>query len=106
MQSNVAEGNYFVQHMFWMRPTVPNESKSNTDEHQWVIQIRQTLEEEREVEEEDDDGEFIVSIFNVPKPLLAFHPDSYIPQQVLLSFCFSFQLLFIMINVYSSQGRP
>ncbi|TKY64595.1 putative UPF0481 protein [Spatholobus suberectus] len=53
------------------------DSKSNFDELQWVIQIRRTLEEEV-----DEDGEFPVSIFSVPKLLRASHPDSYIPQHV------------------------
>ncbi|KAK7381552.1 hypothetical protein VNO80_00097 [Phaseolus coccineus] len=54
-------------------------SKSNFDELQWIIQIRRTLEEEL-----DEDGEFPVSIFSVPKLLRACDPDSYIPQQVAL----------------------
>ncbi|KAJ1435409.1 hypothetical protein SESBI_04914 [Sesbania bispinosa] len=53
------------------------DSKTSFDELRWVIQIRETLEEDLE-----DDGEFPVSIFNVPKPLMASDPDSYIPQQV------------------------
>ncbi|KAJ1410074.1 hypothetical protein SESBI_22310 [Sesbania bispinosa] len=52
-------------------------SKSSFDELRWVIHIRKTLEEELE-----DDGEFSVSIFNVPKLLMASDPDSYVPQQV------------------------
>lgn len=54
-----------------------NSNKSTFDELRWVIHIRKTLEEE--IEEE---GEFGVSIFNVPKLLMASDPDSYIPQQV------------------------
>jgi len=54
-------------------------SKSNFDELQWIIQIRRTLEEELE-----EDGEFPVSIFSVPKLLRACDPDSYVPQQVAL----------------------
>ncbi|KAK4413970.1 hypothetical protein Salat_2809800 [Sesamum alatum] len=49
----------------------------NFDEKQWVIQIRRALDEELEEETETP-----VRIFNVPRPLLAIHPDSYIPQQV------------------------
>ncbi|KAI4352337.1 hypothetical protein L6164_006600 [Bauhinia variegata] len=61
-----------------LRSTMPFDSKTIFDEHRWVIRIRQTLEEELE----DDDDEFPVSIFNVPKPLMASDPDSYIPQLV------------------------
>ncbi|PON51652.1 hypothetical protein PanWU01x14_214740 [Parasponia andersonii] len=50
---------------------------SSFDEHRWVTQIRRTLEEELE-----DDSEVPVSIFNVPKILMASDPDSYIPQEV------------------------
>lgn len=63
--------------MSCFRPTMPNDSKSNFDELRWVIQIRETLDEEIE-----DDVEFPVSIFNVPKPLMASNSDCYIPQQV------------------------
>ncbi|XP_059639277.1 putative UPF0481 protein At3g02645 [Cornus florida] len=54
-------------------------SSSNFDEHRWVIQIRRSLEEELE-----EEAEIPVSIFNVPKTLMASDPDSYIPQQVAL----------------------
>lgn len=40
------------------------DSKSNFDEIQWIIQIRRTLEEE--LDEDDEDGEFPVSIFKAP----------------------------------------
>ncbi|KAK7294050.1 hypothetical protein RJT34_16933 [Clitoria ternatea] len=60
-----------------LKSAISLDSKSNFDEIQWVIQIRRTLEEEVE-----EDGEFLVSIFNVPKLLMASDPDSYIPQQV------------------------
>ncbi|KAG4937555.1 hypothetical protein JHK82_051785 [Glycine max] len=63
--------------MSYFRPTTPNASKTNFDEFRWVIQIRETLNEGHE-----DDDQFPVSIFNVPKPLMATDPDSYIPQQV------------------------
>ncbi|XP_045830688.1 putative UPF0481 protein At3g02645 [Trifolium pratense] len=53
-------------------------SKSTFDELKWVIHIRKTLEEEFE----EEDGELSVTIFNVPKLLMASDPDSYIPQQV------------------------
>ncbi|KAL0429757.1 UNVERIFIED_CONTAM: hypothetical protein Sradi_0601700 [Sesamum radiatum] len=49
----------------------------NFDEKQWVIQIRRALEEELE-----EETEIPTRIFNVPKPLLAIHPDSYLPQLV------------------------
>lgn len=57
--------------------TAENDSKVNFDELKWTIQIRETLNEDL-----DEDGEFCVSIFNVPKPLMVCNPDSYIPQQV------------------------
>ncbi|KAJ1429156.1 hypothetical protein SESBI_08511 [Sesbania bispinosa] len=60
-----------------LRSTMSYNSKSSFDELRWVIHIRKTLEEELE-----DDGEFSVSIFNVPKLLMASDPDSYVPQQV------------------------
>ncbi|XP_047166830.1 putative UPF0481 protein At3g02645 [Vigna umbellata] len=61
-----------------LRSTMSNgPSKSTFDEHRWVIHIRKTLEEELE-----EDGEFAVSIFSVPKLLMASDPDSYVPQQV------------------------
>lgn len=52
-------------------------SKSVFDEDRWIVQIRQTLEEELE-----EDCEIPVSIFCVPKTLMACHPDSYTPQAV------------------------
>ncbi|QCE02140.1 hypothetical protein DEO72_LG8g151 [Vigna unguiculata] len=62
-----------------LRSTMSNDhSKSTFDEHRWVIHIRKTLEEELE----EDGGEFAVSIFSVPKLLMASDPDSYVPQQV------------------------
>ncbi|KAL6996670.1 hypothetical protein U1Q18_006799 [Sarracenia purpurea var. burkii] len=54
-------------------------SNSNFDEHRWVIQMRRSLDEELE-----EDTDIPVSIFNVPKSLLASDPDSYTPQQVAL----------------------
>ncbi|XP_003604327.3 putative UPF0481 protein At3g02645 [Medicago truncatula] len=53
-------------------------SKSTFDELQWVIHIRKILEEEFE----EEDGKLSVTIFNVPKLLMASDPDSYVPQQV------------------------
>ena len=58
---------------------MPSQSDYKFDELKWVIQIRRTLEEELE-----DDSEVPVSIFNVPKALMASDPDSYTPQQVAL----------------------
>ncbi|KAI5660446.1 hypothetical protein M9H77_29239 [Catharanthus roseus] len=54
-------------------------SKLNFDENRWIIQIRQTLEEELE-----EENEIPVSIFCVPKTLIVSNPDFYIPQQVAL----------------------
>lgn len=54
-------------------------SNAKFDEYRWVINIRRTLDEELE-----EDTEIPVSIFSVPKNLLASDPDSYIPQQVAL----------------------
>uniref|UniRef100_A0A2N9GSC7 Uncharacterized protein n=1 Tax=Fagus sylvatica TaxID=28930 RepID=A0A2N9GSC7_FAGSY len=59
--------------------TMPSQSDSKFDELKWIIQIRRTLEEELEY-----DSEVPVSIFNVPKALMASDPDSYTPQQVAL----------------------
>ncbi|KAL0429758.1 UNVERIFIED_CONTAM: hypothetical protein Sradi_0601800 [Sesamum radiatum] len=58
------------------RKLSPNPNPS-FDEKQWVIQIRRALDEELEEETETP-----VRIFTVPRPLLAIHPDSYIPHQV------------------------
>ncbi|PQQ18607.1 putative UPF0481 protein [Prunus yedoensis var. nudiflora] len=60
-----------------LQPTFSSKSSTNFNEFQWVIQIQKTLEEELEY-----DGEIPVSIFSVPKALLASDPDSYIPQEV------------------------
>ncbi|CAL5444159.1 unnamed protein product [Camellia sinensis] len=61
------------------QPTTSSTSTTNFDEHQWVIHMRRTLNEELE-----EDTDILVSIFNVPKNLLASDPDSYIPQQIAL----------------------
>ncbi|KAK2378613.1 putative UPF0481 protein [Trifolium repens] len=53
-------------------------SKTTFDENLWVNHIRKTLEEELE----EENGEIYVSIFNVPKLLMASDPNSYVPQQV------------------------
>ncbi|PON51649.1 hypothetical protein PanWU01x14_214710 [Parasponia andersonii] len=63
-------------------PSIQNstsyKSKSaDFDEHRWVTQIRRTLQEEIE-----DDNEVPVSIFNVPKMLMASNPNSYTPEEV------------------------
>ncbi|KAK9923034.1 hypothetical protein M0R45_031469 [Rubus argutus] len=60
-----------------LQQTFSSMSNPNFNELQWVIQIRKTLEEELE-----DDSEIPVSIFQVPKSLLASDPESYTPQQV------------------------
>ncbi|OVA12482.1 Protein of unknown function DUF247 [Macleaya cordata] len=54
-------------------------SNWNSDEPQWLIQIRRNLEEEHE----DDDND-TVCIFHVPKTLMSYKPETYIPQQVAL----------------------
>ncbi|KAK3005641.1 hypothetical protein RJ639_017532 [Escallonia herrerae] len=68
--------------MSFAQPTMASNSSLNSsssfDEHRWVIQIRRTLDEELE----EDHTEIPVSIFNVPKVLLASDPGSYVPQEV------------------------
>ncbi|KAJ9189961.1 hypothetical protein P3X46_001204 [Hevea brasiliensis] len=54
-------------------------SNSRFQEIQWVLTIRQTLEEEIE-----DGDEHPVCIFNVPKLLMHNNPSSYTPQQLAL----------------------
>ncbi|XP_042508156.1 putative UPF0481 protein At3g02645 [Macadamia integrifolia] len=56
-----------------------NSNNGVVDEHRWVIQIRQMLEEELE-----DDAGFPVCIFNIPKTLLSVKPDCFIPHQIAL----------------------
>lgn len=51
------------------------------DEDSWVIQIKESLDALQEEEEENVKG-FCVSVFNVPKELLADRPEAYIPQMV------------------------
>lgn len=54
-------------------------SNSGFDEHRWIIHIRRALDEELQ-----EDTNIPVSIFNVPKTLIANNADAYIPQQVAL----------------------
>ncbi|KAL8149443.1 putative UPF0481 protein At3g02645 [Apium graveolens] len=53
---------------------------STFNEHGWVVQIRKTLEEQFE----EDNNEIPVSIFSVPTTLLHANPHAYTPQQVAL----------------------
>ncbi|XAR53705.1 hypothetical protein NMG60_11022358 [Bertholletia excelsa] len=55
-------------------------STPNVDHQRWVAQMRRTLEQE----ELEEDAEIPVSIFTVPKNLLANNPDYYVPQLVAL----------------------
>ncbi|CAK9147597.1 unnamed protein product, partial [Ilex paraguariensis] len=55
-------------------------TSSSFDEHQWVIQIRLALDEELE----ENIHEIPVSIFNVPRPLMASNPDSNIAHHKML----------------------
>ncbi|KAJ8755152.1 hypothetical protein K2173_018950 [Erythroxylum novogranatense] len=57
--------------------TMSSNSLPSFDEHQWLISIQQTLEEVPE-----NDHDFPVSIFTVPKTLRACDPESYTPQLV------------------------
>ncbi|GAU33108.1 hypothetical protein TSUD_259590 [Trifolium subterraneum] len=61
-----------------LRSTMSYNSKTTFDENLWVIHVRKTLEEELE----EENGDISVSIFNVPKLLMASDPNSYVPQQV------------------------
>ncbi|KAF7843218.1 putative UPF0481 protein [Senna tora] len=54
-----------------------NNNKLSFDELRWVIHIRKTLEEENE-----EEGEYPVCVFNVPKLLMVSDPESYVPQEV------------------------
>ncbi|XP_057837171.2 putative UPF0481 protein At3g02645 [Cryptomeria japonica] len=49
------------------------------DQSRWVISIRDGLCADKEKEEEK---EFVIAVFNVPKELLAVKPSAYIPQSV------------------------
>ncbi|KAK1399791.1 putative Transmembrane protein [Heracleum sosnowskyi] len=55
-----------------------NISTHTFNEKGWVVQIRKTLEEQFE----EDNNEIPVSIFSVPTTLICTNPDAYIPQQV------------------------
>ncbi|KAF5453265.1 hypothetical protein F2P56_028181 [Juglans regia] len=66
--------------MSFPKSSMQSQSDSKFDELRWVIQIRRTLEEDLD----QDDDEVPVCIFNVPKALLVCAPDSYMPQQVAL----------------------
>ncbi|KAJ4718560.1 Plant protein of unknown function (DUF247) [Melia azedarach] len=54
-----------------------NPNPIDFDERRWIINIRQTLEEEKE-----NDIDFPVCIFSVPKLLISSDPHSYTPQEV------------------------
>lgn len=54
-------------------------SNSGFDEHRWIIHIRRVLDEDLQ-----EDTNIPVSIFNVPKTLIANIADAYIPQQFAL----------------------
>jgi len=60
--------------------------KMKIDEDSWVIQIKESLDALQEEEEENVRG-FCVSVFNVPKELLADKPEAYIPQMVYIGPC-------------------
>ncbi|EER87965.1 putative UPF0481 protein At3g02645 [Sorghum bicolor] len=53
------------------------------DEVRWVVQIRQSLEEDAPGDDDDDTG-IPVSVFNVPKPLQVYKPEAYTPQFIAL----------------------
>ncbi|KAE8735675.1 putative UPF0481 protein [Hibiscus syriacus] len=61
--------------------SISSTSASHFDELRWLINIRRSLAEELEEEEEI---EVPVSIFNVPKALMLTDPESYVPQLVAL----------------------
>nr|GMD32439.1 putative UPF0481 protein At3g02645 [Ipomoea batatas] len=50
---------------------------SNYDENKWVMRIQKVLDQESE-----DEIDLSVTIFGVPKTLMAYHPESYLPQRV------------------------
>ncbi|KAL8149442.1 putative UPF0481 protein At3g02645 [Apium graveolens] len=60
--------------------TVHSSNTSTFNEHGWLVQIRKTLEEQFE----EDNNEIPASIFSVPPILLHTNPDAYTPQQVAL----------------------
>ncbi|XP_047960227.1 putative UPF0481 protein At3g02645 [Salvia hispanica] len=63
--------------MSFFQPNILTTPGCKFNEGQWVAKIRETLDEEL-----DEAIEIPVTIFGVPKPLMMFSPDSYIPQQV------------------------
>ncbi|KAJ9559709.1 hypothetical protein OSB04_004869 [Centaurea solstitialis] len=54
----------------------------NSGDRRWILQIRQTIDQD--IEEEEEDIDIPISIFNVPPNLVSTKPDCYIPQQVAL----------------------
>lgn len=61
-----------ASHTAWSSSPVFNELR-------WVIQIRKTLDDDEDLEDETG---IPVSIFNVPNTLIVSKPEAYIPQQV------------------------
>lgn len=55
-------------------------AQAKIDENDWLIQVKESLDILQEGKE--DGEEFSVSIFNVPKELLAQKPEAYTPQSV------------------------
>ncbi|GLJ35825.1 hypothetical protein SUGI_0719290 [Cryptomeria japonica] len=58
---------------------IMNGDEAKIDEDRWIIQIKESLQVHGEQEEEN---EISISIFCVPKELLAAKPEAYIPQCV------------------------
>ncbi|KAI3872352.1 hypothetical protein MKX03_019619 [Papaver bracteatum] len=54
-------------------------SSYSDDEPRWLIQIREAISEENE---DDNNSEMPVRIYNVPSVLMSFKPESYTPQHV------------------------
>ncbi|KAL1551342.1 putative UPF0481 protein [Salvia divinorum] len=63
--------------MSFFQPNIITTPGCKFDEGLWVAKVRKILEEEF-----DEAIEIPVTIFGVPKPLMMYDPDSYIPQQV------------------------
>ncbi|RZC73810.1 hypothetical protein C5167_049285 [Papaver somniferum] len=78
-----------LYHLAHMSPPVPEATITSSmsipklDLNQWVIQIREILEE-GDIEDDKDTNTISVCISNVPKSLKAYKPDAYIPQQISL----------------------
>ena len=53
----------------------------HSGENGWVVQIKESLDVLQE-EDEDNDKELCVSVFDVPKEFFAEKPEAYIPQSV------------------------